>query len=182
MSKKVLLIHGGGGGAAKEDAQLASNLRKALGDAYQVDYPNLPNEEEPDYRVWKTLILKKVAELGGAILVGHSIGASVLIRILSDEMPKQQIDGLFLVAAPFWHDDDFWHWDEVELPADVSSRVPRDLPVFFYHGEADEVVPVAHVEMYAKALPRARIRRLPGRNHQLDDDMSEVARDIQALA
>jgi hypothetical protein len=35
--------------------------------------------------------------------------------------------------------------------------------------------------MYAKALPDAVVRRLPGRNHQLDGDMTEVARDIASL-
>lgn len=182
MTKQVLFIHGGGGGAAKEDERLASSLRAALGDAYQVHYPIMPNEEEPDYRVWRMLILNKVAESGGAILVGHSIGASVLIRILSDGVPRQQVDGLFLIAAPFWHDDDFWHWDEVKLPGDVGDRIPRDLPLFIYHGDADEVVPVAHADMYARALPHAVIRRLPGRDHQLNNDLREVSRDIQASA
>lgn len=35
--------------------------------------------------------------------------------------------------------------------------------------------------MYAKALPQGIVRRLPGRNHQLNDDMTEVARDIEGL-
>jgi hypothetical protein len=51
--------------------------------------------------------------------------------------------------------------------------------MFPYHGRQDETVPFAHVALYAKALPQAVVRHLDGRNHQLNDDLSEVAADIQ---
>jgi len=41
--------------------------------------------------------------------------------------------------------------------------------------------PVAHVDLYAKAIPQAVVRRLRGRDHQLNNDMSEVAADIRCL-
>ena len=42
-------------------------------------------------------------------------------------------------------------------------------------------MPLSHLEMFATAFPEATIRRLEGRNHQLDDDLSEVAHDISAI-
>jgi hypothetical protein len=42
-------------------------------------------------------------------------------------------------------------------------------------------VPFAHVEMYAAMIPQATVHRLDGRNHQLNDDLSEVARDIELI-
>lgn len=182
MSHQVLLIQGGGEGAYRDDAKLATSLRGRLGPAYDVRYPAMPNEGEPDYQSWKRVILDEAADMGeGAILVGHSIGASVLIKILTDRAPKLSIAGVFLIAGPFWHDHDFWHWDEVALPKDAADRCPRDVPLFLYHGDEDEVVPVLHLDMYMKALPQAVVRRLPGRNHQLNDDMREVAHDIVGL-
>ena len=142
----------------------------------------MPNEADPDYQSWKRSILRGVQEMGeGAILVGHSIGASVLIRMLADRVPRPSIAGVFLIAGPFWHDHEFWRWDEVALPDDAADHYPRDVPLFLYHGDKDEVVPVSHLDMYAKALPDAVVRRLPGRNHQLNGDMTEVARDIASL-
>ena len=44
-----------------------------------------------------------------------------------------------------------------------------------------EVFPAAHVDLYAHILPHAQVRRLPGRDHQLNDDLSDVARDIREL-
>lgn len=182
MKKQVLLVHGGGGGAFESDRKLADGLTSLLGPGYEVRYPRMPDEEEPDYPTWKRLILREAEDMGaGAVLVGHSIGASVLIRILADE-PRTKTAGLFLISAPFWHDHEFWHWEEVALDAEAAARVPRDLPLFIYHGDADEFVPVSHLDMYAGLFPQAVIHRLRGRNHQIDDDMTEVAREIQRLA
>lgn len=181
MTKQVLFVHGGGDGAYAADVKLAEDLRRKLGPGYQLRFPQMPNEEEPDYQTWKRVILDKASDMGeGAILVGHSIGASVLIKMLTEPGPKPSIAGVFLAATPFWHDHEFWRWDEVALSADAGEHYPRDVPLFLYHGEED-AVPVAHVEMYAKALPMAVVRRLPGRDHQLNEDMTEVARDIEAL-
>jgi hypothetical protein len=38
-----------------------------------------------------------------------------------------------------------------------------------------------HVDLYAKAIPQAVTRRLEGRNHQLNDDLGDVASDIRSL-
>ncbi|MGS1096389.1 methyltransferase domain-containing protein (plasmid) [Aquamicrobium terrae] len=178
MAKQVLLIQGAGEGAHMDDAKLAESLRSKLGQNYQVRYPAMPDEADADYEVWKSVIQQEVEDMGErAVLVGHSIGASVLIRMFADRCPKPTIAGMFLIAGPFWHDHEFWRWDEAALPEDY----PGDVPLFLYHGENDEFVPVSHLDIYAKALPQATVRRLPGRNHQLNDDMTEVARDIEGL-
>lgn len=44
--------------------------------------------------------------------------------------------------------------------------LPSGMPVFLYHGRADEVVPFTTVEMYAQVLPQAIVRRLDGRKWQ----------------
>ena len=142
----------------------------------------MPNEADPDYSSWKQSIAGELALMGhNAILVGHSIGASVVIKLLADGDLKQSAAGVFLVAAPFWHDHEVWRWEDAELPEKVSSLLPIGVPVFLYHGRADEIVPFSHVEMYAKALPGAVVRGLDGRNHQLNDDLTEVAHDISHL-
>lgn len=181
MARPVLFIHGGGGGAYEADAKLAEALARALGPAYDVRHPRMPNEEEPDYPTWKRIILREVDDMGPrAVLVGHSIGASVLIKVLADEF-RTKVAGLFLISGPFWHDDEFWRWDEVALTGESAARVPRDLPIFIYHGDADEFIPVSHLDRYAELFPQAAVHRLPGRNHQLNDDLTEIAREIGRL-
>ena len=182
MTKQVLFVQGGSEGAYTADLKLAASLREKLGPGFNVRYPMMPDEDDPAYRVWKQRILEELAAMGdGAILVGHSIGGSVLIKLLTEEKLEQSVRAVFLVSAPFWYDDDFWRWDEVRLSKDAASRLPRDTPVYLYHGRADQSVPFAHAEMYAKALPQVILRPLDGRDHQLNDDLSEVADEIRRL-
>jgi predicted alpha/beta hydrolase family esterase len=180
MIRPVLFIQGGAEGAYREDAALAESLRRVLGMGYDVRYPEMPNENDPPYDAWKERILAELETTGpSAILVGHSIGASVIIKLLTEAAPP--VAGVFLISTPFWYDDKFWRWPEAELPEDAGRRIAPSLPLFFYHGTEDEVVPFAHLDRYARFFPQATIRPLPGRNHQIQADLSEVGADIRAL-
>jgi predicted alpha/beta hydrolase family esterase len=182
MMTDMLFIQGGGAGAHEEDAELATSLRRELGTGYRVRFPRMPGEDEPDYTAWAERIEGELSEMAdGAILIGHSIGASVVIKWLSEKAPPHALAGVFLVAAPFWHDHQFWHWKEVELSKGAAAKLPKETPIHMYQGEEDEIVPFEHLDMYAKAIPQALIHPLPGRNHQLNGDLSEVAREIKRV-
>jgi pimeloyl-ACP methyl ester carboxylesterase len=51
--------------------------------------------------------------------------------------------------------------------------------VHVFHGLGDETAPPAHARLYARAIPQARVHLLPGRDHQLNNDLSEVAEAIR---
>ncbi len=53
--------------------------------------------------------------------------------------------------------------------------------MFLYHGRQDEIVPFSHLELYARTFPQAIVRALDARNHQLNDDLTEVADDIRRV-
>jgi pimeloyl-ACP methyl ester carboxylesterase len=63
----------------------------------------------------------------------------------------------------------------------LGQRLPEQTPVYVYHGSEDETAPFEHVGLYAKAIPQAVVRRLKNRDHQLNNDMSEVGADIRRL-
>lgn len=182
MTKWVLFIHGGGEGAYEEDGRLAASLRNALGAAYDdVRYPKMPDEDAPEYAAWKDRIAKEIAALEGeVVLVGHSLGASILLKYLSEEEAEKPVVGLFLVAAPYWGAED-WEVDEYAPREDFASKLPEGLPIFFYHGRDDDVVPFDNLALYAERLPQATFRGFDGLGHQFDDDLSEVAREIGGL-
>ena len=181
MRKRVLFVHGGGQGAYEEDKKLAANLRDTLGTSYDVRCPKMPNENSPKYEAWKDRIAKELAELDGeVILVGHSLSASILLKYLCEEEVDKPVAGMFLVAPPYWGAED-WEVGEYALREYFASKLPRELPVYFYHSRDDEWVPVAHLALYKAKLPRATLREFDGRGHQLDDDLSEVAQDIESL-
>ncbi len=58
MKKQVLFIQGAGEGAYEEDEKLADSLQEALGTEYQVSYPRMPDEENPQDEEWMARFLK----------------------------------------------------------------------------------------------------------------------------
>lgn len=180
MPRFVLFIHGAGAGAYTADRLLADSLQRALGSNYDVQCPQMPDEDNASYPAWKAEIDSRLATLQGSVaLVGHSVGASVLLKYLCDQKPPRQFTGLFLVAPPYWGASEFWTWDEATLPADAAARLAGNWPLIFYQSRDDEIVPFSHLAMYAAKLPRATIRAFDGRGHQFNDDLSEVAADIE---
>jgi hypothetical protein len=184
LGQQILFIQGGGSGAYKEDEKLVANLRNALGDTYEVHYPKMLKESDPDYLRWKPRIRKELAALKGRIiLIGHSLGGSFLLKYLSEEKTSIRIAGIFLMATPYWGGDGWRYagYKRVALPKDFVTKLPSGTPIFFYHSRDDEVVPFAHLALYRKKLPKATIRVLAGRGHQFNNDLSEVATDVKNL-
>jgi len=182
---QVLFIQGAGDGAYDADAKLAESLRTQLGADYDVLYPAMPDEGNPRYDTWKGPIAEQIDGLEEpAVLVGHSNGASILLKYLSETTIEKRIAGLFIVAAPFWGGDG-WRYDgyeEVELPSDMANRLPKGAPVFLYQCKDDEIAPFEHLALYTALLPQATVREVEQGGHQFNDDLSVVARDIQGLA
>jgi hypothetical protein len=63
----------------------------------------------------------------------------------------------------------------------LDARLSEKTPIYLYHGSNDETAPFGHIDLYAQTIPQAIARRLSGRDHQLNNDMSEVAGDIRRL-
>ena len=181
MQKQVLFIQGAGKGAYEEDRELVKSLREKLGTDYQVLYPKMPEEEDSGYEAWKAQISKALVPLKGkVILVGHSVGTSMLLKYLSEERVENTLAGIFLIAAPFWGLGG-WQIDDFTLDETRASKLLSGLPIFFYHSRDDEIVPFAHLILHAEKFPQATVREFEGRGHQFNDDLSEVAADIKSL-
>ena len=182
VKRQLLFVQGGGEGTHDEwDSKLVDSLRHELGHRYEIHYPRMPGEDDPSYAQWKAALegeLEKLAD--GAILVGHSVGATILLKLLTEYTSARQVAAIFVIAAPFVGDGG-WSTDALELPADLGARLPRGVPIHFFQGLADETAPPAHVDLYARAVPQAHVHRLSGRDHQLNNDLSEVAAAISSV-
>ena len=181
MTKQVLFVQGGGGGTHDDwDNKLVESLSKELGPGYEIRYPVMPDEATPSYAAWKAALERESTLLEpGDILIGHSLGGAILINVLAERAPKRP-GAICLIAAPFVGDGG-WTSEDIEPRPDIAARLPKGVPVFLYHGSEDEIVPFAHIELYSEAIPGAHVRRLNGRDHQLNNNLSEVAHDIREL-
>jgi predicted alpha/beta hydrolase family esterase len=110
--------------------------------------------------------------------VGHSFGASVLLKYLSEVAPLPSLAGLFLIATPFWGPD----FADFALPPDFGDRLRGVCPVYLYHSRDDPEVPFEHLERYSHALPQAIVRALDGRGHEFNQpEFPELAADIRCV-
>ena len=179
--KEILFIHGGGIGGYEADAKLVASLRKALGTTYLVYNPKMPSDEtSPDFG-WLKQIDKEISSVqGGVILAGHSLGASMLLKYLSENKIKKIISGIFLISTPFWSGDEDWVRG-LKLKEDFARKLPNDVPVFLYHCRDDVEAPLDHLKYYEQKLPWAAVREIASGGHQLNNDLSLVAKDIKLL-
>lgn len=181
MKKQVLFIQGAGEGAYEEDEKLAASLQEVLGLEYDVIYPKMPEEENSGYEAWKAQISKEFAALEDEILlVGHSVGSSMLLKYLSEENVEKSIAGIFLIAAPYWGAGG-WQVDEFTLDEEHAAKRLKAVPIFFYHSRDDDIVPFTHLARHTEKFPQATFREFDRRGHQFTNDLSEVAADIKSL-
>jgi len=183
MSRNVLFIHGAGDGGYEADKLLAASLQKELGAAYKVHFPKMSQDETESFFGWDwpKQIGKEISSIKGEIiLVGHSLGASMLLKFLSENKIKKQIVGVFLTAPPFWSGDEDWV-QPLKLSEDFHSNLPKDVPIFFYQCKDDEEIPFSQFNRYKREFPRATFREIKNGGHQFNNDLSIVTIDIKSL-
>jgi predicted alpha/beta hydrolase family esterase len=181
MHKHVLFIQGGGGDEDYEaDSKLVASLRDTLGDAYTVHYPRMRDESSPDFGRIKQIGEEISLINDEIILAGHSLGASMLLKYLSESEVTQKIAGIFLISTPYWSGHEDWQ-QGLKLHENFADTLPKNVPIFLYQTRDDEVVPFDHLSFYARKLPAAIVREIENGGHQLNNDLSLVAKDIKSL-
>jgi pimeloyl-ACP methyl ester carboxylesterase len=181
--RDVLFIQGAGAGTHDEwDDKLVGSLRRELGDSWEIRYPRMPTEDDPSYAAWGRAISEAIATIeDGAVVVGHSVGGTLLIQTLAERAPDVALAAIVRISAPFAGVGG-WPSEEFELPDNLGALLPAGVPVHVFHGLADDEVPPAHADLYAHAIPQAQMHRLPGRDHQLGNDLGEVATVIRTVS
>lgn len=180
IGTNVVFIHGAGEGAYDADAFLVTSLEEELGRT--VHYPRMPDDDDSDDTAWIRAIDEAISEATSpVVVVGHSAGGYVLLKYLATERVAATIAAVCIIAAPFPGGDPDWTFAGFALPADLAQRLPPSAQVFVYASEDDEVVPFAHRDLYAAAIPGAQTRTTHG-GHQLTGGLDAVVADIRALA
>jgi uncharacterized protein len=181
IDKQILFIQGGGSDDDyKTGKRMVASLQQRLGNAYCVHYPRLPNESVPDLGRMKQIDHQLSRIEGKLVVVGHSLGASMLLKYVSQTPVKEKITAIFLISTPFWSGNEGWK-EAFKLPETFADALSKSVPIFLYHSHDDEEVPFAHLGLYQQKLPWATFRALPSGGHQLNDDLTIVANDIKSL-
>lgn len=181
MKTHLLFIQGGGEGGYNEDARLVDSLRTFLGTRYEVHYPRMNSDETlPDFG-WMSQINNEInAMTGEVVLAGHSLGASMLLKCLTETQISRKIEGIFLISAPFWSGNENWV-QGLKLKEDFAVKLNITVPIYLYHCRDDEEVPFENLSRYKQKIPYAIVREIENGGHQLNNDLSLVSEDIKSL-
>ncbi|MFG6114930.1 alpha/beta fold hydrolase [Halobacillus sp. MO56] len=182
MKKQVLFIHSAGPQEGKQgSSHIIAYLQKSISADYHFFSPAMPDPENPSYALWKDVLKEKLSELkGNVILIGHSLGGSVLLKYLSEEYCDLSISGLIVMGTPYWGLDKEWPSKEFELSDDFASTLPQISQIYLYHSRNDKVVPFSHFEHYAYKLPHAKTRTFKYYGHLFHGDLPELVHDIES--
>jgi hypothetical protein len=183
IKKKIVFAHSGGSQskAGQGSYDFVKSLRKELGSGFEIQFPVIEKPEAPTYAMWKKMFdveLKKTKE--PLIIIGHSLGGSMILKYLSEEKIKVNILGMFLVAIPYWGAGN-WQADEFVLRKDFTSHLPPIARIQLYQSEDDAIVPFNHFKLYQRDLPAADYIRLPGQDHVFLNGLPELVKQIRAL-
>ncbi|WP_419392653.1 alpha/beta hydrolase [Cytobacillus praedii] len=183
MKKTVLFIHSAGPQDQQQgSSQLSAYLEKSLRNTYHFVCPKMPAPENPEYERWKKQLEKELNRLNGEVLlIGHSLGGSVLLKYLSDESCTLPISGLFIIASPYWGLDENWQLKDFILQNNFEEHLPAIPNLFLYHSCNEEIVPFTHHKIYAEKLPHATARELEGKEHLFLNGLPVLVNDIEGL-
>src|SRR4051812_39355004 len=123
---QLLFVQGGGKGTHDEwDDKLVASLTQELGPDCQIHYPRMPDEDDPSYARWKTALETVLATLPeDAVLVAHSVGATILLRVLVEQSSPRKFGAIVLISAPFVGAGG-WSVDDLQFPSDLGARLPE---------------------------------------------------------
>jgi len=181
VRKQILFIQGAGNKHAPfGSGKLIAYLQEQLESGYEVLAPEMPDPEHPRYLAWRDQIEQELGKLdAGVLLIGHSLGGSMVLKYLAEGTYQRPIAGMFLVAVPYWGKRD---WElEYTLPEDFASHLPPISRIFLYHSREDEEVSFSHLWRYQEQLPQATIRALDGKEHSFTKGLPLLVEDIKQL-
>ncbi len=179
--KQVLFIQGGGEDGYEVDKPLAASLKKNLGKEYQVDYPKIQSDETLPNFGWTKQIGENICRFNhDFILIGHSFGASMILKYLSENFVSKIIEGIFLLATPLWGGNEEWQ-KSLKLKDNFADKLPVKVPIFLYHCQDDEEIPISHLHYYKQKLARATFREIKSGGHQFSNNLTLITRDIKSL-
>lgn len=169
MTKWLRFIHGAGG--YFDDRELAGGLGEAVGAA--VDMPHIP-EDDMSFEAWASPVRRMIAAMSSEdLLIAHSFGASVLLRVLAEE-PRPVPASAVLLAMPDWGPRG---GDIAEYAFDGPEPVQS---ISLHHCRDDDVVPIRHLALNAALLPSARVHEYPSGGHQFNGLAATIVADAMA--
>lgn len=155
------------------------SLQSDLGDNFQVVRLQMPNKINAKYEEWKIYFHRYLEVLGeDLILIGHSLGATFLVKFLTEETIKNKRSRVILVAAPF---------GEIKLGPSLGDFIfekeaSSDLKITLFASDNDKLIANDDVVKYQKMIKNLETKTLSDRGHFSQKDFPELVLHLKEVA
>ena len=101
---QLLFIHSAGPQTPTEGSgRLLADLRQAFEPDTTIIAPAMPSTDDPQAPRWDLAAGRAIAAMNSPyVLVGHSLGASTLLKCLASAAPPPGLKAVVLISAPWW--------------------------------------------------------------------------------
>ena len=180
LKPRLILVHGAG---RDPWAPVIQRLAEPLDDALEIVTPDLRSTEDASQAAWMERLSDHIGHVKpNDILVGHSLGASQLLKWLAELQQPSPPKAFFALACPYWGAAE-WEADEYILSHDAAEALTQIDLLSFWHGTADSVVPHEHLSYYQRKLLFAEFNSLTGIGHDFDDQsLKAIAHRLRQVA
>lgn len=183
MAIDLLFIHSAGSQLqGSGSSQFLAWLKAEFGNKFNIIAPSMPLPENPNYEDWKLELTGLFATLGDkAVVVGHSLGGSSVLKYLTENSVEQDIQGLFVVAAPYWGADANWDQDIFKFQDNEPAEIDKVEKMYIYHSKSDQVVPFQHQSRYSEKFPLAMAISIEGADHIFSEPVAALIQDLDTM-
>jgi predicted alpha/beta hydrolase family esterase len=181
MNYQILFIQGAGNLTTEQEQVIVDGLSSKLGNGLKIILPPIEGADDPTYRAWDDALTTNLNKLSGnVILLGHSLGGSVILKHFSMAQVPEKVIGMILFGVPYWKDQN-WDVSEYEIQDEFVGKLRELNNVHFYHSTDDEVIPEQHFNAYQKLIPQAHWRVLSGMDHSYHGAVPFMVEDIHEM-
>jgi len=160
-------------------------LEWSLSEHFDSFTPLMPNKQGADYNAWK-IWFEKLFEFINPnpsiklIIIGQSLGASFLVRYLSENKMPKQIDQLHLVSIMC--QDNGLIGEKIGNFKPDLNKVPKiekqAKKIFIYHSKDDNLVPIEHSLIVKEHLEKSVFFKFENRGHFAQPAFMEILETI----
>lgn len=161
-------------------------LAEKLSDNYVCLMPSMPAKENADYEAWKIWFERHLEFLQeeNPIIIGSSLGATFIIKYLSENSLEKQLAQLHLIA-PVVSDTPPMSLEkmatfEMDI-SNISKLVNFCDNIHLWASEDDDVVPFENALLVKKQIPTINFHQFKDRGHFSQSEFPELLDAINKL-
>lgn len=173
----ILILHKFGG--SPSDAWYSAVKQEMQAQGHRVVIPQLPNPNEPKLAAWLKTALQSYRDHQPEIVIGHSLGGSLVFRLLEQVGGEGVVKKAIVVAPPVYAkpEDNLHRTEFFNQPLNWGNLKSFPIQYTIFYSSDDQSVSQEHAELVRDKL-EAEYKLFFNRGHFLQTEFPEL---IQAI-